>query len=129
LLCGGRREGNFYEPTILTDVPPDQPVSCQEVFAPVTVIYRYSSFDSAVAEVNKSEYGLQAALFTQDLNRIMAAYSRIEVGGLIINDIPTFRADNYPYGGVKASGLGREGVKYAAEEMMEFKTLVIFNSR
>jgi len=129
LLCGGRRSGNFYEPTILIDVPPDQPVSCREVFAPVTVIYRYLDFDKAVAGVNHSEFGLQAALFTQDLNRIMSAYNRIEVGGLIINDIPTFRADNYPYGGVKASGLGREGVKYAIEEMTELKTLVIFNSR
>lgn len=129
LLCGGQRSGNFYEPAILTDVPPDQPVSCQEVFAPVTVIYRYSDFGAAIAEVNSSEYGLQAALFTQDLNKIMSAYNRIEVGGLIVNDIPTFRADNYPYGGVKASGLGREGVKYAIEEMTELKALVIFNSR
>jgi len=129
LLCGGKRSGNFYQPTVLADVPPNQPVSCQEVFAPVTVIYRYSDFAAAVDEVNYSEYGLQAALFTRDLNKIILAYNRIEVGGLIVNDIPTFRADNYPYGGVKASGLGREGVRYAIEEMTELKALVIFNSR
>lgn len=129
LLCGGKRNKNFYQPTILMDVPPDQPVSCQEVFAPVTVVYRHRDFEAAIGEVNRSQYGLQAAAFTQDLKKIMTAFNRIEVGGLIVNDIPTFRADNYPYGGVKASGLGREGVLYAVEEMTELRTLVIYNSR
>jgi glyceraldehyde-3-phosphate dehydrogenase (NADP+) len=129
LLCGGKRRGNFYDPTILSDVPPEQPVSCQEVFAPVTAVYRYSDFNAAIDAVNQSDFGLQAAIFTHDLNKIMAAYNRIEAGGLIVNDIPTFRADNYPYGGVKASGLGREGVRYAMEEMTELRTLVVYNSR
>jgi glyceraldehyde-3-phosphate dehydrogenase (NADP+) len=128
LLTGGVRRGSFYEPTILTKVPPDQPVSCQEVFAPVTVVYRYTDFDQALAAVNDSPYGLQAAVFTQNLSRILAAFNRLEVGGLIVNDVPTFRADNYPYGGVKASGLGREGVRYAVEEMTELRTLVITNA-
>jgi glyceraldehyde-3-phosphate dehydrogenase (NADP+) len=127
LLTGGERQGNFYEPTILTEVPPDQPVSCREVFAPVTVVYRYTDFDQALAAVNDSSYGLQAAIFTQNLSRIMAAFNRLEVGGLIVNDVPTFRADNYPYGGVKDSGRGREGVRYAVEEMTELRTLVIPN--
>ncbi len=129
LLCGGRRRGNFYEPTILAEVPPEQPVSCQEVFAPVTIIYRYRDFESALQSVNQSEFGLQAGLFTLDMNKIMLAFNRLDVGGLIVNDIPTYRVDSYPYGGVKASGLGREGVRYALEEMTERKTLVLPNSR
>jgi acyl-CoA reductase-like NAD-dependent aldehyde dehydrogenase len=129
LLCGGKRDGNFYEPTILMDVPEDQPISNQEAFAPVTVIYRYSDFEVAIRAVNRSRYGLQAALFTQDMRKILQAFNRIEVGGLIVNDVPTFRADNYPYGGVKSSGLGREGVRYAMEEMTEMKALVLMNQR
>lgn len=129
LLCGGKRRGNFFEPTVLAEVPPDQPASCQEIFAPVTVIYRYDDFYQAVEAANASEYGLQCGLFTHNLSKIITAFNRIEVGGLIVNDIPTYRADNYPYGGVKASGLGREGVRYAVEEMTERRTLVIFNAR
>ncbi|MCX6639655.1 MAG: aldehyde dehydrogenase family protein [bacterium] len=126
LLCGGGRRSNFFEPTVLSEVPEDQPVSCQEVFAPVTVLYRYRDFDEAIAAVERSEYGLQAGLFTHDIRKIMAAFQRIEVGGLIVNDVPTFRADNYPYGGEKASGLGREGVRYAIEKMTQLRTLVMF---
>ncbi|TKJ39989.1 aldehyde dehydrogenase [candidate division LCP-89 bacterium B3_LCP] len=129
ILCGGKRQGNMLEPTILIDVPPDQPVSCEEVFAPVVVIYRYSDFEAAVNAVDTGEYGLQAGVFTKDISKILMAFNRIEVGGLIVNDIPTYRADNYPYGGVKASGLGREGVRYAVEEMTEMRTLVINNNR
>ena len=129
LLCGGERIGNKFSPTILTDVPPDQPVSCQEVFAPVTIVYRYTDFEQAVLAADASEYGLQAGLFCSDINKILTAFNRIEVGGLIVNDIPTYRVDNYPYGGVKGSGLGREGVRYAVEEMTELRTLVIHNAR
>ncbi|RJP76628.1 MAG: aldehyde dehydrogenase family protein [Candidatus Zixiibacteriota bacterium] len=129
LLCGGGRRGNFFEPTILAGVPEDQPVSCQEVFAPVTVVHRYADFDAALEAVNASDYGLQAGLFTRDLSRIMAAFHRLEMGGVVVGDVPTFRADNYPYGGSKASGLGREGVRYAVEEMTELRTLVLPNSR
>jgi glyceraldehyde-3-phosphate dehydrogenase (NADP+) len=129
LLTGGVRRGSFYEPTILTDAPSDQPVSCQELFAPVVVVWRYSDYDQVLEAVNDSPYGLQAAVFTSHLGRIMTAFNRLEVGGLVINDVPTFRADNYPYGGVKGSGMGREGVRYAVEEMTELRTLVIQNSR
>ncbi len=129
LLTGGVRRGQFYEPTILAETPSDQPVTCQEVFAPVTVVYRYSDYGQALQAVNDSDFGLQAAVFTQNLNKIMTAFNRLEVGGVIVNDVPTFRADNYPYGGVKASGMGREGVRYAIEEMTELRTLVVHNSR
>lgn len=129
LLCGGKRRGNFLEPTVLFNVPEKEPVSCQEVFAPVVVIYRYQDFEEVVYAVNDSEYGLQAGIFSKDINKIITAFNRIEVGGLIANDIPTYRADNYPYGGVKASGLGREGVRYAMEEMTEMRILVVNNSR
>ncbi|MFH1863221.1 MAG: aldehyde dehydrogenase family protein [bacterium] len=129
LLCGGKRRGNMFEPTVLAEVPFEQPVSCQEVFAPVTVVYRYGSFEEAVRSADASDYGLQAGIFCRDINKILLAFNRIEVGGLIVNDIPTYRADNYPYGGVKASGLGREGVRYAVEEMTERRILVISNSR
>jgi glyceraldehyde-3-phosphate dehydrogenase (NADP+) len=129
LLCGGRRRGNFYEPTVLENVPAQLPVADQEIFAPVTVIQRYSDFDQAIEEVNRSEFGLQAGLFSSNIRKILRAYNRIEVGGLIINDVPTYRVDNYPYGGVKASGLGREGVRYAVEEMTERRILVLQNER
>ncbi len=129
LLCGGRRRGNFYEPTILENVPADLPVACQEVFAPVTIIQRYADFDQAIEEVNRSDFGLQAGLFSSNIRKILKAFNRIEVGGLIVNDVPTYRVDNYPYGGVKASGLGREGVHYAVEEMTERRILIVQNER
>lgn len=129
VLCGGRRRGNFYEPTILENVPAQLPVVNQEVFAPVTIIQRYADFDQAIEEVNCSDFGLQAGLFCSNIQKIMRAFNRIEVGGLIINDVPTYRVDHYPYGGVKASGLGREGVHYAVEEMTERRILVLQNER
>ena len=125
ILIGGRRERNILEPTVLTQVKPDMKVSCQEVFAPVVTLDPYSSFEEVIRLVNSSPYGLQAGLFTRDLERILYAYREIEVGGVIINDVPTYRVDHMPYGGMKDSGFGREGVKYAMEEMTEPKLLVL----
>lgn len=124
-LLGGKREGALFYPTVLTDVQPDMKVSCQEVFAPVLTVGAYNTWDEAIHLANSTDYGLQGGIFTQDLGRIMKAFEEIEVGGLQVNDVSTFRVDHMPYGGVKASGLGREGVKYAIEEMTEPKLMVI----
>jgi acyl-CoA reductase-like NAD-dependent aldehyde dehydrogenase len=101
-------------------------VSCEEVFAPVVTLDGFSGFKEAVAMVNNSPFGLQAGIFTQDVNNIFYAYQELEVGGVIVNDFPTYRIDHMPYGGVKDSGFGREGLKYAMEEMTELK-LLAFN--
>jgi acyl-CoA reductase-like NAD-dependent aldehyde dehydrogenase len=125
VLVGGERSGAFLMPTVLTDVTPEMKVSCEEVFAPVVVVSRYADFEEAIRQVNASRYGLQAGVFTRDVKRIFRAYEAIDVGGLIINDVPTYRADHMPYGGVKESGFGREGVRYAIEEMTEPRILVM----
>jgi len=125
VLTGGTRNGALMEPTVLTNVGADMPVYCREAFAPIVVIRKYTDFEEAIDEVNNSVYGLQAGIFTRDISRIWYAYTRCDVGGVIINDYPTFRVDSFAYGGVKDSGLGREGVKYAIEEMTELKTLVL----
>ncbi len=125
ILIGGKRNGTFYEPTILVDVKPDMKVSCQEVFAPVVTLEKYDSFEEAIEKVNNSRYGLQAGVFTSDYRKIFYAFERIEVGGVIINDYPTYRIDHMPYGGVKDSGFGREGLRYAIEEMTEPKLMVL----
>jgi glyceraldehyde-3-phosphate dehydrogenase (NADP+) len=125
VLVGGERSGAFLMPTVLTDVTPEMKVSCEEVFAPVVVVSRYADFEEAIRQVNASRYGLQAGVFTRDVKRIFRAYEAIDVGGLIINDVPTYRADHMPYGGVKESGFGREGVRYAIEEMTEPRVLVM----
>lgn len=125
LLTGGGVKGSFMEPTVLTEVPRDCRVSSQEAFAPLVVVNPYGELDEAIEEVNNSIYGLQAGIYTQDLDRALKAARRIEVGGVIINDIPTFRVDLMPYGGVKGSGLGREGPKYAIEEFTEPKLVSI----
>jgi len=125
ILYGGQRDGVMMQPTILTNVRPDMKVSCQEVFAPLVVVSPYQDFDEAICMANQTEYGLQGGLFTQDIHRIMKAFEEFEVGGLQVNDVSTFRVDHMPYGGVKASGLGREGPRYAIEEMTELKLLVI----
>lgn len=125
LLTGGRRDGSVIDATVFGNVDPNMDISCKEAFAPVVVLSRYSDFKAALEEVNNSDYGLQAGVFTRDIARIWAAYDEIDAGGVIINDFPTFRVDNFAYGGVKDSGLGREGVKYAIDEMTELKTLVI----
>jgi acyl-CoA reductase-like NAD-dependent aldehyde dehydrogenase len=125
VITGGASTGNMMQPTILTDVDPKQKISCQEVFAPVVIIYEYSDIDEALKQVNDSDFGLQAGLFTRDAGIIFKAYEILEVGGLIIGDVPTFRADHMPYGGTKLSGMGREGVRFAIEEMTEMKLLVM----
>jgi acyl-CoA reductase-like NAD-dependent aldehyde dehydrogenase len=125
LLCGGKRHGSVLEPTVLTGTRPDMKVNCQEIFAPVVTIESYDDFAVALRRINESPYGLQAGVFTRDANRIFQAYDELEVGGVIAGDVPSFRIDHMPYGGVKDSGLGREGLRYAIEEMTEPKLLVM----
>jgi len=125
LLLGGGREGSVLEPTILTNTRPEMKVNCQEVFAPVKTVEPYEDFADALKRINASPYGLQAGLFTNDARLIFRAYDELEVGGLIVGDVPTFRIDHMPYGGVKDSGLGREGLKYAIEEMTEPRLLAM----
>jgi glyceraldehyde-3-phosphate dehydrogenase (NADP+) len=122
---GGARRGSLLEPTVLTDTRPEQQVNCEEVFAPVTTVSPYRAFDEALARVNDSPYGLQAGVFTRDVGALMRAWARLDVGGVMGNDIPSFRVDRMPYGGAKASGLGREGVRYAIEEMTELRLLTL----
>ncbi len=122
--CGGRRERAVVQPTILTDVPADARVCRDEVFGPVTVVQTYEDFDEALEECNAGRFGLQAGLFTPDIGRALRAFEVLDYGGVMINDVPTFRADNVPYGGTKASGFGREGVRFAMEELTEPKLLV-----
>lgn len=125
IVVGGKREKNMLQPTVLTQTHPDMKVVCEEVFAPVVVIEPYKDFSEALDMVNNSYYGLQAGLFTNDIRKIQKAYTTLDVGGLIINDYPNFRIDPMPYGGSKDSGTGREGLRYAIEEMTELKLLVI----
>jgi len=125
LLCGGQRRGSILEPTVLTGTRPDMKVNCQEVFGPVVTVEPYDEFADAVKQVNNSPYGLQAGLFTRDAKLIFQAYEELEVGGVVAGDIPSFRIDHMPYGGIKDSGLGREGLRYAIEEMTEPKLLVM----
>ena len=125
LLCGGKRKGPMLEPTVLTHTKPDMRVNCQEIFAPVVTLEPYTDFAAALKEANNSPYGLQAGLFTRDAKLIFQAYEELEVGGLIAGDVPTFRIEHMPYGGVKDSGLGREGLRDAIEEMTEPKLLVM----
>ena len=125
LLCGGERRGPVLEPTVLTGTRPEMKVNCQEIFAPVVTVEPYDDFNQALRQINNSPYGLQAGIFTRDAKLIFTAYEELEVGGLIAGDVPAFRIDHMPYGGVKDSGLGREGLRYAIEEMTEPKLLVM----
>lgn len=125
VLLGGKRMGSVVEATVLSDVKPDMKVSCQEVFGPVVTVTPYSRFGDAIAMLNQSDYGLQAGVFTRDINKIFYAFRHLEVGAVLANEIPTFRSDHMPYGGVKDSGLGREGVRAAIEEMTEPKLLIV----
>lgn len=125
ILCGGQRHGSMLEPTVLTGTRPQMRVNCQEVFAPVKTVEPYNNFSAALSQINDSPYGLQAGLFTRDAKLIFQAYEELEVGGVIIGDVPTFRIDHMPYGGVKDSGMGREGLRYAIEEMTERRLLVM----
>jgi glyceraldehyde-3-phosphate dehydrogenase (NADP+) len=125
LAAGGNRRGAVLEPTVLLDTAPDMMVNCEEVFAPVVTVRPYDGFDQALATVNDSPYGLQAGVFTRDVRTAWRAFEALEVGGIALNDISGFRVDHAPYGGVKGSGLGREGVKYAIEEMTELRLLML----
>ena len=125
LLCGGGRDGVMLEPTLLEDVDRGLPLCADEAFGPVAVLSRFSSFDDALVQVNDSKFGLQAGVFTRDLYKVQRAWDTLEVGGVIIGDVPSWRVDHMPYGGVKDSGLGREGVRYAIEDMTELRLLVV----
>jgi glyceraldehyde-3-phosphate dehydrogenase (NADP+) len=125
ILCGGRRDGRFLPATVLEGVRPEMKVHCQEAFAPLVNFYRYREFPEALAAVNGSAYGLQAALFTRDAGRIFRAFQELEVGGVVVNDAPNWRIDHMPYGGEKDSGQGREGVRYAIEEMTQLRLLAL----
>ncbi|HJL72821.1 MAG TPA: aldehyde dehydrogenase family protein, partial [Nitrospinaceae bacterium] len=124
VVSGGKRNGTYYAPTILTNVDPKLSVSCNEAFGPIMVVDSYTDFQDAIERVNDSEFGLQAGIFTNQMDKTLKAYNQLEVGGVVINDVPTFRIDNMPYGGVKDSGFGREGIKYSLQEMTEIKLLV-----
>ena len=125
VLYGDARDGVMFPPTVLTETAADMRVNCEEVFAPVVTVSPYDKWDDAVATINDSPYGLQAGVFSNDVKRIMDAWQRIDVGGLHINSASTFRVDHMPYGGVKASGSGREGIKYAIEDMSELRLMTL----
>ncbi len=124
IRIGGTRQGATMMPTVLTDVSPHMKVSCQEVFGPVITVMPYREFNEALTLLNDSDYGLQAGVFTQNMSKIFQAFQQLEVGTVLANEIPTFRADHMPYGGIKDSGLGREGVKYTIQELTEPRLLV-----
>jgi glyceraldehyde-3-phosphate dehydrogenase (NADP+) len=128
VLTGGERDGSLFQPTVITDVDDRMKVSCEELFAPVITVHPFGDTLEALDRAGASEFGLQAGLFTNDMRIVDAAFDRIEVGGLMVNDVSTFRVDHMPYGGVKRSGFGREGLRYAIEEMTELK-LLTFNPR
>jgi acyl-CoA reductase-like NAD-dependent aldehyde dehydrogenase len=125
VLTGGRRDDPFYAPTVLAGTSPEMKVRCEEIFGPVTTVSPYQTFEEALAEVNNSRYGLQAGVFTRDIDRAFQAHREIEVGGVIVNDQSAFRADQMPYGGSKDSGFGREGLRFAMEEMTEPRIMVL----
>lgn len=125
LLTGGTRDGLFIEATWLENVKHDDSAWCEEIFGPVSTIETYSDFREAIRLVNDSDFGLQAGLFTRDMDRAFYAWNELEVGGVVINDIPSMRVDSMPYGGVKGSGIGREGIRYSMEAMSEIRLMVI----
>jgi acyl-CoA reductase-like NAD-dependent aldehyde dehydrogenase len=125
LLCGGKRAGAMLEATLMENVPDNAKVNRMEVFGPFALLAPFKTFDDVVAMVNDSDYGLQAGIFTDSLNHAMRAWNELDQGGVIVNDIPSFRVDNMPYGGAKYSGIGREGVKYAIDDMSELRLMVI----
>jgi acyl-CoA reductase-like NAD-dependent aldehyde dehydrogenase len=125
IVLGGTCQGAMFQPTVLVDTTPDMRVNREEIFAPVITVSSYQDFDEAIDRANGTDFGLQSGVFTQNVNRIMRAFESIEVGGLQVNDVSTFRVDHMPYGGVKGSGIGKEGPRYAIEEMTEKKLMVV----
>jgi acyl-CoA reductase-like NAD-dependent aldehyde dehydrogenase len=125
VAAGGAREGTLYRPTILENVTDTLQVMCAEVFGPVVALVPFDDFDAALAAADSSPFGLQAGVYTRDINKAMRAVQRLNVGGVMINDVPTFRVDQMPYGGNKESGIGREGPRFAVEEMTTLKMVVI----
>ncbi|MDO8588578.1 MAG: aldehyde dehydrogenase family protein [Armatimonadota bacterium] len=125
ILTGGKRDGWVFDPTVLENAPRDVKVSCAEAFAPLVTVSAFDDFHEAIDAVNDSDYGLQAGVFSNNLKHIMTAYEEMEVGQVIVNDAPTYRIDHMPYGGVKDSGFGREGIRYSIEEMTEIKLLAV----
>jgi glyceraldehyde-3-phosphate dehydrogenase (NADP+) len=125
VLAGGRANGTFFPPTVLTDVPPTAQVCSNEAFAPLVVAFPVADMGEAIARVNDSMFGLQTGVFTNDLAGAWQAFGELEVGGVIVNDIPTYRIDHMPYGGVKDSGLGREGLRWSIEDMTELRIMVL----
>lgn len=124
ILCGGKRYGNYFEPTILTDTDPSMKVNAEEIFGPVVCIEKCTDFKDGIKKINDSRFGLQAGVFTKDKKLQDYAFENLEVGGVIFNDVPTYRSDKMPYGGVKDSGLGREGVRFAMEDYLEMRVKV-----
>ncbi len=125
VLIGGTADGTFFPPTVLTDVPSHARICSSEAFAPVVVAFRFRDIEEAIAAVNDSAFGLQTGVFTNDLDHAWAAFGGLEVGGVIVNDAPTYRIDHMPYGGVKDSGLGREGLRWAIQDMTETRIMVL----
>ncbi len=125
LLCGGERDGAMLEATLLEDVPKDQAICVEEAFGPAAVLSKFRTWDEAIAMVNDSKFGLQAGIFTRDYYKVQQAWDEMEVGGVVLGDVPSYRVDNMPYGGVKESGIGREGIIFAMEDMTEIRNLVI----
>jgi acyl-CoA reductase-like NAD-dependent aldehyde dehydrogenase len=122
---GGKADGLVIQPTLLTDTTPDMNVEREEIFGPVVLVKPYDTFEGAVDSVNATDYGLQAGIFTRDVSRALGAFGEVHVGGLMINDVPIFRVDNMPFGGLKLSGVGKEGTRYAIESMTELRLLVL----
>lgn len=125
LLTGGKRDGNMLEATLLEGVPEDADANREEAFGPLANLSKFADFADALAQANASRFGLQAGVFTRDIHQVLDAWDRLDVGGVIVNDVPSYRVDNMPYGGVKDSGLGREGIRFAMEDMSEIRNLVI----
>src|SRR5262249_15475946 len=125
IALGGEASGHCLEATVLEDVPLSHEACTSELFAPIVTLHRYRDFDDALRLVNDSRFGLQAGIFTRDIGRALRAFETLDVGGVLINQVPTWRVENMPYGGIKDSGFGREGVRFAMEEMTEIKTLII----
>ena len=125
VLAGGTADGTFFPPTVLTDVPVTAQVCSNEAFAPLVVAFKFREMGDAITRVNDSMFGLQTGVFTNDLSGAWRAFNELEVGGVIVNDVPTYRIDHMPYGGVKDSGQGREGLRWAMEDMTEIRIMVL----